>query len=73
MEQDLKQKLKNVKINQEAKSILKEKFFKRGYPKTKDGTYKFQNDLEREIPGINKWVKGWNKETGREIEEIIMD
>jgi len=70
---DLKQRLANVRINVDAIKIIKEKFEKRGYQKTKTGAHEYQRDLEKEIPGINKWVLSWNKDTGREIEDIIMD
>lgn len=70
---DLKSKLEKVRSSFQARLILKEEFEKRSYPKTREGAEKFQQDLEKEIPSVNKWVKGWNKETGREIKDTIMD
>ncbi len=69
---DLKLKFKNVRTDKEAIQILKEEFEKRDYPKTRTGASNFQNDLKKEIPGINKWVIGWTH-TGSEIEDVIMD
>jgi len=52
---------------------LRDEFLQRNYPKSGTGASEFQKDLERELPGINEWVLSWNQETGREIEDVIMD
>lgn len=69
----LKSKLKNVSSDRDAIKILKEEFENRGYPKTRRGAEKFQKDIERENPGVNRWTVTWNRDSGREIEDVIMD
>lgn len=69
----LKTKLEKVRTTFEAKRLLRDEFLRRNYPKTRKGASEFQKDLERKYPGINKWVLGWNRETGREIEDVMMD
>lgn len=69
----LKTRFERVKTSIEAKKLLREEFLKGNYPKTRKGASDFQRDLEKKLPGINKWVLSWNQETGREIEDVIMD
>lgn len=69
----LRNKFEKVKTTTEAKKLLREEFLSGKYPQTRKGASDFQKDLERKLPGINKWVLSWNKETGREIEDVIMD
>lgn len=69
----LKSKLRKVRTSMEGMQILREEFVKRKYLKTRKGASDFQRDLEKEFPGINKWVLSWNRITGREIEDVVMD
>ena len=50
---------------------LKEEFTNRGYKSSRKTASDFKKELEREHPGINRWVsKACND---RNIEDVIMD
>ena len=68
-----KTRFEKVKSTIEARKLLREEFLDGNYPKTRKGASDFQKDLEKKLPGISRWVLSWNQETGREIEDVIMD
>lgn len=70
---NLKIQLQNVRIKRSAEKILASEFLKRGYKKTEYAASHFQTEMEKELPGVNKWILGMNRETGREIEDVVMD
>lgn len=57
----------------EIRNALKKEFLKRGYQPTRELASKFCKRLEKEHPGINRWVSGSDSVSHRDIEDIIMD
>lgn len=51
------------------KALVSE-FLNRGYGRTYSNTSIFQSEIEKEFPGISKWVSQMNK---RSIEDIVAD
>lgn len=52
--------------------IIVAEFLKRGYKKTYNDASLFQSEIERELPGINKWVSRMNMNR-RSIEDVVAD
>lgn len=72
MDKFIKQ-VNNIKFCQELDKILASEFEKQGWSKTIEGAYKFQVEMDKKYPGLNRLVLDCNKDSRREIMAVIMD
>ena len=65
--------LKNPRIvSRDVEEALVSEFLGRGYKKIYSDASRFQSKIEREFPGINKWVSQMNMNR-RSIEDVVAD
>jgi len=64
---------KVITSNRDIEKALANEFLSRGYKKTYTAASHFQAILEREFPGINRVVLSMNRDTGREIQDVVAD
>ena len=65
--------LQNARTTRDIEKILATEFIKRGYKKTYAAASHFQLKIEKELPGVNRWVLNMNRDTAREIEDVVAD
>lgn len=62
-----------ITSNRDVEIVLANEFLSRGYKKIYLAASHFQAALEKEFPGINRWVLSMNRDTGREIQDVVAD
>lgn len=63
---------KVISSDRDISRALTDEFLSRGYKETYYAASHFQTALDREFPGINKWVWIINKRE-REIQDVVAD
>lgn len=64
------QKQRSTSLDME--EALTDEFLSRGYKLTYPDAGRFEHEIEKEFPGINKWVSAMNRGI-RSIEDVIAD
>lgn len=64
---------KVITSNRDVDKALADEFLSRGYKEIYPAASHFQTALEREFPGINRWVLSMNRDAGREIQDVVAD
>lgn len=59
--------------SRDVEKALAAEFINRDYKRIYQAASHLQTALEREFPGVSKWVMSMNRKTGREIQDVVAD